>query len=229
MEQTSQAAAGAVSQEDSTGMQAQEAIGALILLSSEERKALNDYSIEQCEARIKEFQFIKNPPKDKQVADVLGQLTLLYLQRVRMEVDQHFKLQFMLDDMLQTIDATRCELLQVEEKLEAVELRARRLEVAESSQNTSPSPEDWGVEVNPTSLVETIEVETHLQHPERTFHSELENVEAALQRFPSQPCGFPHTSTEFRTGDRRCISGTQVVHTALNCCPGPKSMEHRAH
>ncbi|MEQ2246187.1 hypothetical protein ILYODFUR_035655 [Ilyodon furcidens] len=28
-----------------------------------------------------------------------------------------------------------------------------------------------------------------------------------------------------RQGDRRAISGTQVVHTALNRCPGPKSMK----
>ncbi|MED6240838.1 hypothetical protein ATANTOWER_029090 [Ataeniobius toweri] len=127
MDKTSQTAAGAVSQEDSTEMQAQEAIGALILLSSEERKGLNDYSIEECEARIQElFLVIKNPPKDRQVADVLGQFTLLYQQSVRLEVDQRFKLQFKLNDTLQTAEATKCELLEVEEKLEAVELRARR-------------------------------------------------------------------------------------------------------
>ncbi|MED6255791.1 hypothetical protein ATANTOWER_015100, partial [Ataeniobius toweri] len=198
--------------EDSIGMQAQEVIGALILLSSEERKALNDYSIEQCEARIQELlQVIKNPVKDRQVADVLGQLTLLYQRRVRLEVDQRFKRQFMLDDTIQTIDATRCELLEVEEKLEAVELRARRLEVAERSQDTPPSLEDWGVEINPTSQVETSEGEPHLQHPERTFHSELENVEAALQRFPSQARGFPYTSTESRTGLSRQIRFSGAV------------------
>ncbi|MED6262924.1 hypothetical protein ATANTOWER_029697 [Ataeniobius toweri] len=108
-------------------MQAKEAIGALILLSSEERKGLNGYSIEQCEGRIQELlQVIKNPPKDRQVANVLGQLTLLYLQRVMLEVDQHFKLQFELDDTLQTIDATRCEMLEVKDNLEAAEMRARR-------------------------------------------------------------------------------------------------------
>ncbi|MEQ2296576.1 hypothetical protein AMECASPLE_026110 [Ameca splendens] len=186
MDKTSQAAVGAMSQEDSTGKEAQEAIGALILLSSEERKGLNDYSIEDCEARIQELlQVIKNPLKDKQVADVLGQLTLLYQRRVRMEVDQCVNLQSMLNNTLQTAEATRCELLEVEEKLEAVELTARRLEVAERSQDTPPSPEDWGVEINPVSQVETSEGEAHLQHPERTFHSELENVEAAEISFPS--------------------------------------------
>ncbi|MED6285538.1 hypothetical protein CHARACLAT_030295 [Characodon lateralis] len=120
-------------------MQAQEAIGALILLSSEESKALNGYSIEDCEARIQELlQVIKNPPKDTQVADVLGQLTLLYQRRVRLEVEQRFKLQFMLNNTLQTAEATRCELLEVEERLEA----ARRLEVAERSRDTPPSLED---------------------------------------------------------------------------------------
>ncbi|MED6246540.1 hypothetical protein ATANTOWER_019480 [Ataeniobius toweri] len=101
MNKTSQVAAGAVSQEDSTGMEAQEAIGALILLSSEECKGLNDYSIGECETRIQELlQVIKNPLKDRQVADVLGQLPLLYQRRVRLEVDQRFKLQFMLDDTI---------------------------------------------------------------------------------------------------------------------------------
>ncbi|MEQ2309305.1 hypothetical protein AMECASPLE_037277 [Ameca splendens] len=101
MEKTSQTAAGDVSQEGPTEMEAQEAIGALILLSSEECKALNDYSIEDCEARIQELlQVIKNPPKDTQVANVLGQLTLLYQRRVRLEVEQRFKLQFMLNNTL---------------------------------------------------------------------------------------------------------------------------------
>ncbi|MEQ2297578.1 hypothetical protein AMECASPLE_036036 [Ameca splendens] len=193
-------------------MQAQEAIGGLILLSSEERKGRNDYSIDQCEARIQELlQVIKNPPKDRQVANVLGQLTLLYQRRVILERDQCVNLQFMLNNTLQTADATRCELLEVEEKLEAVELRARRLEVAERSQATPPSPEDWGVEINPVSQVETFEGEPHVQHPERTFHSELENVEAALQRFPSQARGFSHTSTESRTGMSRQITFSGAV------------------
>ncbi|MED6240703.1 hypothetical protein ATANTOWER_026205 [Ataeniobius toweri] len=108
----------------------------------------------------------------------------------------------MLNDTLQTAGASRCELLEVEEKFEAVELRAGRFKVDESSQNTSPSLEDWWVEINPVSQVETSEGEPHLQHPERTFHLELENI-AALQRFPSQAHGFPHTSTQSRTGMSR--------------------------
>ncbi|MED6232844.1 hypothetical protein ATANTOWER_003175 [Ataeniobius toweri] len=117
----------------------------------------------------------------------------------------------MLDDTLQPISATRCELLEVQEKLETVELRARKLEVAESIQNTTPSLEDWGMEINPPSQVEASEGEPHVQHPERTFHSELENLEAALQRFPSQAHGFLHTSTESRTGMSRQIRFSGAV------------------
>ncbi|KAK5616663.1 hypothetical protein CRENBAI_003072, partial [Crenichthys baileyi] len=103
MEKTSQTAAGDVGQEDSIGIQPQEAIGSLILLSPEECKCLNDYTIEQCEARIQELlQVIKNPPKDRRVADVLGQLTLLYQRRLKLEINQRVKLQFELNDTLQT-------------------------------------------------------------------------------------------------------------------------------
>ncbi|MEQ2289976.1 hypothetical protein AMECASPLE_038675, partial [Ameca splendens] len=59
--------------------------------------------------------------------------------------------------------------------------------------------------IKPTLQVKTSEGEPYLQHPERTVHSELENVEAALQRFPAQARGFPHTSTESRTGMSRQI------------------------
>ncbi|KAK5609265.1 hypothetical protein CRENBAI_013660 [Crenichthys baileyi] len=135
MEKTSQTAAGDGDQEDSIGMQAQEAIGSLILLSPEERKGLNDYSIEQCEARIQELlPVIKNPPKDRRVADVLGQLTLLYQRRLMLEINQRVKLQFELNDTLQTVDVLKGELTEVE----------NRLETAECSQATPPSLEDLG-------------------------------------------------------------------------------------
>ncbi|MEQ2315550.1 hypothetical protein AMECASPLE_023550, partial [Ameca splendens] len=122
MEKTSQTAAGDVGQVDSNGMQAQEAIGSLILLSLEEREGINDYSIEQCEARIQELlQVIKNPPKDRRVADVLGQLTLLYQQRLMLEIDQHVILQFELNDTLQTVVVLKGELTELENSLETAE------------------------------------------------------------------------------------------------------------
>ncbi|MEQ2239853.1 hypothetical protein ILYODFUR_008888 [Ilyodon furcidens] len=123
MEGTSQTAAGdACRLEDPIGMQAQEAIGSLILLSPEERKGLNDYGIEQCEARIQELlQVIKNPPKDRRVSDVLGQLTLLYQRRLMLEIDQRVKLQFELNDTLQTVDVLRGELTEVGNRLETIE------------------------------------------------------------------------------------------------------------
>ncbi|MEQ2294045.1 hypothetical protein AMECASPLE_039793 [Ameca splendens] len=123
MEGTSQTAAGDVCMvEDPIGMEAQEVIGSLIMLSPEERKGLNGYGIEQCEARIQELlQVIKNPPKDRRVSDVLGQLTLLYQRRLMLEVDQRVKLQFELNDTLQTVDVLRGELTEVGNRLEAIE------------------------------------------------------------------------------------------------------------
>ncbi|MEQ2244264.1 hypothetical protein ILYODFUR_015323 [Ilyodon furcidens] len=41
--------------------------------------------------------------------------------------------------------------------------------------------------------------------------SELENVESALQRFPSQAGGLPHMSTESRTGMSRQIRFSGAV------------------
>ncbi|MED6280919.1 hypothetical protein CHARACLAT_015967 [Characodon lateralis] len=57
-----------------------------------------------------------------------------------------------------------------------------------------------GGEPKPTSQVETFEGEPHWRNPERTCRSDLEDVEAALQRLPFQAHGVPHTSTKARTG-----------------------------
>ncbi|MED6237666.1 hypothetical protein ATANTOWER_030917, partial [Ataeniobius toweri] len=100
------------------------------------------------------------------------------------------KLQFELNDTLQTVDVLRGELTEV----------GNRLETIEGSQATPPSLEEWGGEQKPTSQVETFEGEPHLRYPERTCRSDLEDVEAALQRLPFQAHGVPHTSTEARTG-----------------------------
>ncbi|MEQ2304859.1 hypothetical protein AMECASPLE_031680 [Ameca splendens] len=164
MEETSQTAAGDVGMsQDPIGMQAQEAIGSLILLSPEERKGLNDYDIEQCEARIQELlQVIRNPPKDRRVADVLGQLSLLYQRRLMLEIDRRVKLQFELNDTLQMVDVLRGELTEV----------GNRLETIEGSQATPPSLEEWGGEQKPTSQVETFEGEPYLRYPERTCRSD---------------------------------------------------------
>ncbi|MEQ2297486.1 hypothetical protein AMECASPLE_035151, partial [Ameca splendens] len=51
----------------------------------------------------------------------------------------------------------------------------------------------------PTSQVETFEGEPYPRYPGRTCRSDLENVEAALQRLPFQAHGVPHTSSEART------------------------------
>ncbi|MEQ2226879.1 hypothetical protein ILYODFUR_031846 [Ilyodon furcidens] len=75
-----------------------------------------------------------------------------------------------------------------------------RLETIECNQATPPSLEEWGGKKKPTSQVETFEGEPYLRYPERTCRSDLENVEAALQRLPFQAHGVPHTSTEARTG-----------------------------
>ncbi|MEQ2199071.1 hypothetical protein XENOCAPTIV_024099 [Xenoophorus captivus] len=123
MEGTSQTAAGdACSLEDPIGMPAQEVIGSLILLSPEECKGLNDYGIERCEARIQELlQVIKNPPKDRRISDMLGQLTLLYQRRLMLEIDQRVKLKFELNDTLQTVDVLRGELTEVGNRLQTIE------------------------------------------------------------------------------------------------------------
>ncbi|MEQ2263432.1 hypothetical protein XENORESO_007690, partial [Xenotaenia resolanae] len=131
-------------------------------------------------------QVIKNPPKDRRVSDVLGQITLLYHRRLMLEIDQRVKLQFELNDTLQMVDVLRGELTEV----------GNRLETVECSQATPPSLEEWGGEKKPTSQVETFEGEPYLRYPERTCRSDLEDVEAALQRLPFQARGVPHTSTE---------------------------------
>ncbi|MEQ2300475.1 hypothetical protein AMECASPLE_025853, partial [Ameca splendens] len=119
----------------------------------EERKGLNDYGIEQCEARIQELlQVNKNPPKDRRVSDVLGQLNLLYQRRLMLEVYQRVKLQFELNDTLQTVDVLRGELTEVENRLETIE----------GSHATPPPWRNEGGELKPTSQVETFGGEPHL-------------------------------------------------------------------
>ncbi|MEQ2285981.1 hypothetical protein AMECASPLE_037546 [Ameca splendens] len=149
MEDTSQTVAGDVCRLDPIGMQAQEAIGSLILLFPEEHKGLNDYGNEQCEVRIQELlQVIKNPPKDRRVSNVLGQLTLLYQRRLILEIDQRVKLQFELNDTLQMVDVLRGELTEV----------GNRLKTIEGSQATPPSLEEWGVNRNPPHRLKHLKV-----------------------------------------------------------------------
>ncbi|MEQ2253498.1 hypothetical protein ILYODFUR_032762 [Ilyodon furcidens] len=63
---------------------------------------------------------------------------------------------------------------------------------------------------NPPHRLKPLKVR-HLRDPERTCRSDLEEVEAALQIFPSQARVFPHTSTESRTGISRQIRFSGAV------------------
>ncbi|MEQ2219435.1 hypothetical protein XENOCAPTIV_017876 [Xenoophorus captivus] len=125
-----------------------------------------------------------------------------------LEVDQSVKLQFELNDTLQTVDVLRGELTEV----------GNRLETIEGSHATPPSLEEWGGDPKPTSQVETFEGEPHWRNPERTCRSDLEDVEAALQRLPFQAHRVPHTSTEARTGvsSQNSFSGAVPHSTAIS-------------
>ncbi|MED6276023.1 hypothetical protein CHARACLAT_032712 [Characodon lateralis] len=106
-----------------------------------------------------------------------------------LEIDQCVKLQFKLNGTLQMVDGLRGELIE----------DGNRLETIECNQATPPSLEEWGVEKKATSQVEIFEGEPYLRYPERTCRSDLEDVQAALQRLHFQAHEVLHTSTESRT------------------------------
>lgn len=69
-------------------MESQASISSVISFSKEENRALKSLSIEACESEIKKpIESTRNPRKDLLVADMFGQLALLYQRKSKLEIE----------------------------------------------------------------------------------------------------------------------------------------------
>lgn len=173
----------------------QDAVASLTCLSTKERRHLNSFSIEECDAGIRGLvDQIHNsyPHKSLHIADMVDKLTLLYQRKAELQAHES---EMRLRQLQRANDQLICDNAELQEKIQLTQSQDPPTELTES-QNQAPPPEEEEVmeltlSVDTSASSSTTSVRVHSQptaslEREAALRCESEAVQSGGQSHPTR-------------------------------------------